>query len=297
MLLPLAALGQGKIALVKLKNGTEIKGIIKSIDPMDAMVIEIAGVEATIKMDNVQMIEEMSMASQDSNSSEQELYNEKLIVTDFEEYPDSIDLAIGNQKIRMILVRGGDYMMGFDGRHSMAMKSEPVHKVMVTSFYISKFYVTSDIVKNYKKKVGKETFYQAKNWEDANNIATAISEDNKLPLRLPTEAEWEFAACSSVQNRIFDYCGSIEYCSDFFGKFNKWEEKPDPTGPINGKHHVIRAYNQVKGKYNRTLLCSRFRLLRRHYCRVKSSVRIEQDFRFTGIELSKCDRIRKRTID
>ena len=70
MLLPLATLGQGKIALVKLKNGTEIKGIIKSIDPMDAMVIEIAGVEATIKMDNVQMIEEMSMASQDSNSSE-----------------------------------------------------------------------------------------------------------------------------------------------------------------------------------------------------------------------------------
>ena len=268
MLLPLAALGQGKIALVKLKNGTEIKGIIKSIDPMDAMVIEIAGVEATIKMDNVQMIEEMSMASQDSNSSEQELYNEKLIVTDFGEYPDSIDLAIGNQKIRMILVRGGDYMMGFDGRHSMAMKSEPVHKVMVTSFYISKFYVTSDIVKNYKKKVGKETFYQAKNWEDANNIATAISEDNKLPLRLPTEAEWEFAACSSVQNRIFDYCGSIEYCSDFFGKFNKWEEKPDPTGPINGKHHVIRAYNQVKGKYNRTLLYDR-----RNYCYFRLAIK------------------------
>lgn len=268
MLLPLATLGQGKIALVKLKNGTEIKGIIKSIDPMDAMVIEIAGVEATIKMDNVQMIQEMSMASQDSNSSEQELYNEKLIVTDFEEYPDSIDLAIGNQEIRMILVRGGDYMMGFDGRHSMAMKSEPVHKVMVTSFYISKFYVTSDIVKNYKKKVGKETFYQAKNWEDANNIATAISEDNKLPLRLPTEAEWEFAACSSVQNRIFDYCGSIEYCSDFFGKFNKWEEKPDPTGPINGKHHVIRAYNQVKGKYNRTLLYDR-----RNYCYFRLAIK------------------------
>jgi len=268
MLLPLATLGQGKIALVKLKNGTEIKGIIKSIDPMDAMVIEIAGVEATIKMDNVQMIEEMSMASQDSNSSEQELYNEKLIVTDFEEYPDSIDLAIGNQKIRMILVRGGDYMMGFDGRHSMAMKSEPVHKVMVTSFYISKFYVTSDIVKNYKKKVGKETFYQAKNWEDANNIATAISEDNKLLLRLPTEAEWEFAACSSVQNRIFDYCGSIEYCSDFFGKFNKWEEKPDPTGPINGKHHVIRAYNQVKGKYNRTLLYDR-----KNYCYFRLAIK------------------------
>lgn len=268
MLLPLATLGQGKIALVKLKNGTEIKGIIKSIDPMDAMVIEIAGVEATIKMDNVQMIQEMSMASQDSNSSEQELYNEKLIVTDFEEYPDSIDLAIGNQEIRMILVRGGDYMMGFDGRHSMAMKSEPVHKVMVTSFYISKFYVTSDIVKNYKKKVGKETFYQAKNWEDANNIATAISEDNKLPLRLPTEAEWEFAACSSVQNRIFDYCRSIEYCSDFFGKFNKWEEKPDPTGPINGKHHVIRAYNQVKGKYNRTLLYDR-----RNYCYFRLAIK------------------------
>ena len=268
MLLPLATLGQGKIALVKLKNGTEIKGIIKSIDPMDAMVIEIAGVEATIKMDNVQMIEEMSMVSQDSNSSEQELYNEKLIVTDFEEYPDSIDLAIGNQKIRMILVRGGDYMMGFDGRHSMAMKSEPVHKVMVTSFYISKFYVTSDIVKNYKKKVGKETFYQAKNWEDANNIATAISEDNKLLLRLPTEAEWEFAACSSVQNRIFDYCGSIEYCSDFFGKFNKWEEKPDPTGPINGKHHVIRAYNQVKGKYNRTLLYDR-----KNYCYFRLAIK------------------------
>ena len=39
LLIPLMVNGQAKQSIVKLKNGTELKGFIKSLDPMDAIVL------------------------------------------------------------------------------------------------------------------------------------------------------------------------------------------------------------------------------------------------------------------
>lgn len=58
LMLPLLSNAQGKQSIVKLKNGTVLKGNIKTIDPMDAVTIEIAGVETKIKMDAISSIEE-----------------------------------------------------------------------------------------------------------------------------------------------------------------------------------------------------------------------------------------------
>ena len=58
LMLPLLSNAQGKQSIVKLKNGTVLKGNIKTIDPMDAVTIEIAGVETKIKMDDISSIEE-----------------------------------------------------------------------------------------------------------------------------------------------------------------------------------------------------------------------------------------------
>lgn len=49
--------GQNKVSSVILKNGTVLKGYIKSIDPTDAITIEISGVDTKIKMDNIALIE------------------------------------------------------------------------------------------------------------------------------------------------------------------------------------------------------------------------------------------------
>lgn len=58
MILPIQTMAQDKISVVTLKNGTVLKGAIKAIDPTDALTIVIAGIETSVKMENVAKIEE-----------------------------------------------------------------------------------------------------------------------------------------------------------------------------------------------------------------------------------------------
>ena len=69
LLLPLMANAQDKISVVKLKNGTQLKGVIKSIDPTDAVVLEIAGVETSLKFDSIQSIEELDNNNQTTETN------------------------------------------------------------------------------------------------------------------------------------------------------------------------------------------------------------------------------------
>ena len=56
-MIPLVASAQEKQSVVTLKNGTELKGVIKAIDPTDALTIVIAGIETKIKMADVAKVD------------------------------------------------------------------------------------------------------------------------------------------------------------------------------------------------------------------------------------------------
>ena len=71
LLLPLMANAQDKVSVVKLKNGTQLKGVIKSIDPTDAVVMDIAGVETTLKFDSVLSIESLDINNQTPETNKQ----------------------------------------------------------------------------------------------------------------------------------------------------------------------------------------------------------------------------------
>ena len=57
-ILPVFVLAQEKQSVVTLKNGTELKGTIKSLVPTDSLTIVISGIETSIKMSDVAKIEE-----------------------------------------------------------------------------------------------------------------------------------------------------------------------------------------------------------------------------------------------
>ena len=249
---------QSKSSIVKLKNGTELKGIIKSIDPMNAMVLFVGGVETTIQMTDVLRVEEDTQPSasetdenKTSNSISDDLLNQKLVVTDFADYPESIYFQIGPELIKMILVRGGDMNMGYEGKGSLTMNSEPLHKVTVTSFYLSETFVTSKVYQEVTDKIDKKVFHKTDDWGKADKLVKAIAEKVGLPVRLPTEAEWEYAACSPVQHVLFSVCKDFEYCLDLYKKYQPGYAI-DPTGPVKGNKHVRRAFNRPDGKLDRS---------------------------------------------
>lgn len=251
------AFAQAGLSRITLKNGTEIKGVVKSIDPSGYIVISLSGNEVSFKMTDVAKIDGIAEESENEESMDNDFstkYREKIIVTDLSDYPDSFDLKIGSESLKMILIRGGDLNMGYDKDHSVVMKSEPIHKIGITSFYISETVVTNAFVSALEGNKVKKGLYDVDEWKYANEVANSVAKKLKMMVRLPTEAEWEYAACSQEKDRLFANTNHYEYCSDLYDRFQDVDYKVDPTGPQHSifNCHVVRSYNLRHGVYDRS---------------------------------------------
>jgi formylglycine-generating enzyme required for sulfatase activity len=189
----------------------------------------------------------------------------------------------------MALIPGGEFIMGNDMNNGLGFS--PAHKVKVDSFYIDIYEVTNKEYYRFCKETGyklpefwnTEIFRSGENFMDFPVVGITWYDANKYAewahKRLPTEAEWEYAARGGLAGNdfpngnewtkenakqdgsgwknllepvtndkpngfgLYHMGGNVwEWVSDKYSETYYAESKYDnPTGPEKGANNVIRG--------------------------------------------------------
>jgi len=104
----------------------------------------------------------------------------------------------------MVLVEGGAFTMGED---------KEAHKVTLSSFYIGKYEVTQALWKaimgnNPSHFKGNNLPVETVSWDDVQEFIKKLNAKTGKQYRLPTEAEWEYAARGGNKSKGYKYSGS-----------------------------------------------------------------------------------------
>ena len=180
----------------------------------------------------------------------------------------------------MIFVEGGTFQMGSNSDES---DEHPVHSVTLSAFNIGKYEVTqaqwTAIMGNNPSnfKGCDDCPVETVSWDDVQDFIRKLNAQTGKNYRLPTEAEWEYAANGGKSSKGFTYSGSndlnavawntdnsgskthtvggkqanelviydmsgnvSEWCSDWYGAYNSYSET-NPTGASSGHGRVRRG--------------------------------------------------------
>ncbi len=117
----------------------------------------------------------------------------------------------------MMSVEGGTFMMGTTEEQSGPQSNEnPAHQVTLSNFYMGETEVTQELWlavmgTNPSSFTGDlQRPVERVSWNDCQTFITQLNALTGQQFRLPTEAEWEFAARGGNQTHGFQYSGNSD---------------------------------------------------------------------------------------
>ncbi len=198
---------------------------------------------------------------------------------------DNISIPVKDGiSIEMVRVEVGTFVMGTASEMNESYEDErPTHQVTLTNnYYIGKYEVTQALWKavmgnNPSNFKGDNLPVENVSWKDCQEFLSKLNNTTGKTFRLPTEAEWEYAARGGKKSRGYQYSGSSnlsdvawyednsgnkthdvgskqanelgiydmsgnvwEWCQDKYGKYSS-SSQTNPTGANSGSKRVIRG--------------------------------------------------------
>ena len=185
--------------------------------------------------------------------------------------------------IEMVKVEAGTFMMGATPEMEKPNSDEkPLHQVtLINDYYMGKYEVTQAL---WEAVMGSNPSYfkgdnlpvEKVSWNDCQEFISKLNSLTGRKFRLPTEAEWEYAARGGKKSRgyqysgnsnitdvawydgnsgkthpvgtkqanelgIYDMSGNVhEWCSDWYGSYSS-SSQTNPTGADSGSFRVFRG--------------------------------------------------------
>jgi len=198
-----------------------------------------------------------------------------------QEGSDPTIYTVNGVSFQMVSIVGGTFQMGSTTGDD---DEKPVHEVRVGSFAIGQTEVTQELwgtvmgtnPSNFK---GNKRPVERVSWNDCQTFIAKLNQLTGKTFRLPTEAEWEYAARGGIQSKGYTYSGSNsieevawytsnsgstthevatkapnelglydmsgnvwEWCQDWYGSdYYSSSVVNSPTGPSSGSSRVYRG--------------------------------------------------------
>ncbi|MBQ7420048.1 MAG: SUMF1/EgtB/PvdO family nonheme iron enzyme [Prevotella sp.] len=138
---------------------------------------------------------------------------------------------------RMIQVQGGTFTMGALPNDTLADADEVRHQITLTDYYIGETEVTQELwdkvmSKNRSKQKGAKMPVEYVTYDQCQEFIVRLNIMTGLVFRLPTEAEWEYAARGGRKSKGYLYAGSNNFREVAYTLENDFDDHHKPVGQL-----------------------------------------------------------------